>query len=182
LTGELTVFRPATIFPRGAPRDLFLMIINRQRRVPVRVRDLEAFLSRARRVLRLPAGGLTVCFVTNSEMARWNGDYRGKRRATDVLSFPSNELSAKKKGLGARQNSRGSVPTSLVHGATYLGDIAIAPALALHNASRFGRTLESELRILIVHGILHLMGYDHETDNGEMERRELRIRRALELA
>jgi probable rRNA maturation factor len=158
------------------------MIINRQRRVPVRVRDLEEFLSRARRVLRLPAGGLTVCFVTNSEMARWNSAYRGKKSPTDVLSFPSNELPGNKKGHGARHMKRGPQPASPVHGATYLGDIAIAPALALHNASRIGRTLESELRVLIIHGILHLMGYDHETDNGEMERREQRVRRALELA
>ena len=170
------------VFLRRAPRDLFLMIINRQRRVPVHVRDLEKFLSRTRRVLRLPAGRLTVCFVTNSQMARWNSGYRGKKGPTDVLSFPSNEFPRKKKGHGARQTKRGSLPASPIHGATYLGDIAIAPAVALQNASRLGRTLENELRILIVHGVLHLMGYDHETDNGEMERRELRVRRTLELA
>lgn len=176
------VFQQARVFPRWTPRDLYLMILNRQRRVHISVRDLEKFLSRARRVLRLPAGGLTVCFVTNSEMARWNSDYRRKKRPTDVLSFPSNELPAKRKGHGARQNNRMALPESPIHGGSYLGDIAIAPALALHNASRFGRTLEGELRILIVHGILHLMGYDHETDNGEMERREQRVRRALDLA
>jgi probable rRNA maturation factor len=66
--------------------------------------------------------------------------------------------------------------------ASYLGDIAIAPAVARKNAHRFGRTLDDELRILILHGILHLMGYDHETDDGRMDRREQRLHRSLGLA
>jgi probable rRNA maturation factor len=64
----------------------------------------------------------------------------------------------------------------------YLGDIAIAPAVARANAKELGRTFNVEMRILILHGILHLMGYDHETDDGQMERREMRLRRALGLA
>ncbi len=63
-----------------------------------------------------------------------------------------------------------------------MGDIAIAPAVARRNARRFGRTFPDEMRILILHGILHLMGYDHETDDGEMDRREHRLRRELRLA
>ena len=62
-----------------------------------------------------------------------------------------------------------------------MGDIAIAPAVARRNASRFGRTFDDEMRILILHGILHLMGYDHETDDGQMERRENKLRRELRL-
>ena len=69
-------------------------------------------------------------------------------------------------GRGARSDS-------------YLGDIAICPAVARRNARGLGRTLDNEMRILILHGILHLMGYDHETDTGQMERRERRLRRAL---
>ena len=72
--------------------------------------------------------------------------------------------------------------TSFTSSTSYLGDIAIAPVVARENARRFGRTLNDELRILILHGMLHLMGYDHETDNGEMERREQRLRRTLGLA
>ena len=64
----------------------------------------------------------------------------------------------------------------------YWGDIAIAPAIARQNARRFGRDFNDEMRILILHGILHLMGYDHETDNGQMDRREMRLRRQLGLA
>ena len=63
----------------------------------------------------------------------------------------------------------------------YLGDIAIAPSVARRNAPAFGRTFEKEMRILILHGVLHLMGYDHETDSGQMNRREMRLRRRLGL-
>ena len=73
-------------------------------------------------------------------------------------------------------------PRTADFSASYLGDIAIAPAVARRNAHRFGRTFADEMRILIVHGMLHLMGYDHETDTGQMDRRERRVRRALELA
>ena len=59
------------------------------------------------------------------------------------------------------------------------GDIAISPAAAARNARALGRSLDQELRVLILHGLLHLAGYDHETDQGEMERRELRLRRRL---
>ncbi len=64
----------------------------------------------------------------------------------------------------------------------YLGDIAISPVVARRNAERFGRSLSLELRILILHGILHLLGYDHETDSGEMERYELELRSRFKLA
>jgi probable rRNA maturation factor len=67
------------------------------------------------------------------------------------------------------------------HSAQYIGDIAIAPAVAKRNARRFGRSFDHEMRILILHGILHLMGYDHEADNGQMERRESKLRRELRL-
>ena len=64
----------------------------------------------------------------------------------------------------------------------YLGDIAIAPAIARCNARRFGRTFNDEMRILILHGVLHLMGYDHESDQGQMDRRERNLRRECGLA
>ncbi len=133
------------------------MILNRQRRVRVSLKQLERFLVRAQRALHLPANSLTVCLVTNAQIARWNRGYRRKSKPTDVLSFPAEEKS-------------------------YLGDIAIAPAEARRNARRFGRTFEDEIRILILHGMLHLMGYDHETDTGQMDRREQRLRRTLGLA
>ena len=88
-----------------------------------------------------------------------NGSARNGRRRRFSASFASSRSSA-----------------------SYLGDIAIAPAVARRNARRFGRTFDDEMRILILHGMLHLMGYDHETDTGQMDRREKRLRRALGLA
>ena len=160
------------------------MILNRQRRVRVSVRDLGKFLARASRVLRLPSGSFTVCLVTDAEIARWNRGYRGKQGPTDVLSFPTVAQKGKrpmKRKNGTPRKRRSDFPFPRFS-ASYLGDIAIAPAVARRNARRFKRTFEEEMRILIVHGMLHLMGYDHETDTGQMDRRERRVRRRLGLA
>lgn len=146
------------------------MVLNRQRRVAVRVNDLEQFLARARRALGLAPDSLTVCLVTNAEIARWNRTYRGKAVPTDVLSFPTEARSAP-----------GGKPRKSAGDQAYLGDIAIAPAVARENADRLGRSFENEMRILILHGMLHLMGYDHETDTGQMECREQQLRCALGL-
>jgi probable rRNA maturation factor len=150
------------------------MILNRQRQVRVSVAGLEKFLARAGRALRMPLDSFTVCLVTNAEIARWNRAYRGKPRPTDVLSFPSDESNgnrhAKSKNLLTKNQP-----------APYIGDIAIAPQVARRNAERFGRTFDDEMRILMLHGMLHLMGYDHETDTGQMDRRERRLRRQLGL-
>ncbi|MGC2333880.1 MAG: rRNA maturation RNase YbeY [Candidatus Acidiferrales bacterium] len=146
--------------------------------------DLERFLARARRALRLAPDSLTVCLVTNAEITRWNRAYRGKPKATDVLSFPSAEKHprrSKSHDSGPRRRRSSTPSASSPSSASYLGDIAIAPDVARRNARRFGRTLDDEMRILILHGILHLMGYDHETDAGQMDRREQRLRRALGL-
>jgi len=157
------------------------MILNRQRRIRVPSKKLEKFLARAQKEVRLPAGSLTVCLVTNAEIARWNRGYRDKNGPTDVLSFPVNAgtTTHRKNGIFFA-----SPPSGLTSAARhdYLGDIAIAPAVARRNARRFGRTFEDEMRILILHGMLHLMGYDHETDSGQMDRREQRLRRTLGLA
>jgi probable rRNA maturation factor len=174
------------------------MILNQQRRVRVSIAALNRFLSVAQKRLRLPPDSLTVALVTNARMARWNRAYRGKNRPTDVLSFPGDgprphsatqgirsgrppgraPRTAKRKAADPSSISLLSSPSS--H--SYLGDIAIAPAIARQNALHFGRTFDQEMRILILHGVLHLMGYDHETDNGQMERRENRLRRELGLA
>jgi probable rRNA maturation factor len=148
------------------------MIVNRQRRVRVSIGALDKFLRSVIRRLRLPADGLTVCCVSNAEMARWNRTYRGKKRATDVLSFPVD--ATKRSPRNVRGRGRGAANFSA---GDYLGDIAIAPAVARENARQFGRSLDAEMRILILHGVLHLMGYDHETDSGRMERFERRLRR-----
>jgi probable rRNA maturation factor len=175
------------------------MILNQQRRVRVSISGLEKFLAAARRSLRLAPRSITVALVTDAQMKHWNRAYRGKNRPTDVLSFPADvsqaepattrkhrqtrpargtratRLSASRAASGAAF-ARASAPES-----EYLGDIAIAPAVARRNAQRLGRSFDHEMRILILHGILHLLGYDHETDSGQMDRRENRLRRQLGL-
>lgn len=128
------------------------------RRLPagVRRRAVEGF---ARRLGAEVAGGRAFdCLVTtDSELRRLNRTFRGKDAATDVLSFPS----------GAPGH--------------HLGDVAISAGRARAQAQQFGHTLEQEIQILLLHGVLHLMGMDHERDGGRMARAERRWRSALGL-
>lgn len=167
------------------------MILNRQSAARVSVPGLDRFLERVARKLRIAPGALTVCLVTNAQMARWNRAFRHKAGPTDVLSFPAAEANAGRQSRGSHRRapvnrSKNGLSSTSFHSFTssssYLGDIAIAPAVARRNARRFGRTLRDELCILILHGALHLMGYDHETDRGQMDRFERRLRRSLGLA
>ena len=163
------------------------MIINRQRRIPVAVAPLEAFLARLCARLELPEDAVAVCLAGDAAMARWNETYRGKSGTTDVLSFPANGNSrklmrpARQMKLRASQSRQAQSLSSKSPASFYLGDIAVSPETARRNGRRFHRTLPEELRILILHGVLHLLGYDHETDRGQMERLERRLRRELGL-
>jgi probable rRNA maturation factor len=153
------------------------MIINQQKRVRVKIRALGEFLHRAAALLRLPADSATICLVSDAKIAGWNRIYRGKSKPTDVLSFPAEGSGRNGSGKTARRTqgireARGK----------HLGDIAIAPAVAQRNARADGHSLDCELRILTLHGLLHLMGYDHETDDGTMERIEMRLRKKLRIA
>jgi len=165
------------------------MILNRQRSIRIPIQELEKFTERARQSLRLSADAFTICLVTKSEIARWNQAYRGKKGPTDVLSFRNEETLEKPRGAkgsktkaAARKSDKASAASPGREEDGYLGDIAIAPEVARRNARQFGRTLDDEMRILVLHGMLHIMGYDHETDSGQMDRREQRLRRALGLA
>lgn len=163
------------------------MILNQQRRVRVSISGLEKFLAAARNRLRLAPRCLTVALVTDAQIARWNHAYRGKNCPTDVLSFPADgshaEPATRRKHRQPRRTRISAASAASASGSVpeYLGDIAIAPAVARRNALRLGRAFDHEMRILILHGILHLLGYDHETDSGEMDRRENRLRRDLGL-
>jgi len=159
------------------------MIVNRQSRISVPLRALDKFLARARRRLRLSKDSFAVCLVTDTEIARWNRAYRGKSGPTDVLSFATNARKTKRRRAKNGRVRKDDLfdAAAANHSEQYIGDIAIAPAVAKRNASRFGRTFDDEMRILILHGILHLMGYDHEADDGQMERRENKLRRELRL-
>jgi len=150
------------------------VLINRQRAVRVRPQPLDAFLRKACDMVLPPEAGVAVCLVTDAEIAKLNRTYRGKQSPTDVLSFPAD---------GAHRKSATDLRGTRSYGAGFhLGDIAISPAAARRNAQMLGRELQKELRVLILHGVLHLAGYDHETDQGQMERYELRLRRRLGIA
>ena len=133
---------------------------------------------RVRRELGLKQAQVTVCLVSDAEIAGMNQSFRNKRGPTDVLSFPA---------VKVRQPRRSkrlpvSVDPDCLNTDASLGDIAIAPAVAKRNAKNYGRTLPAELKILILHGVLHLLGFDHEADRGEMDRTEKKLRRRLGLA
>jgi probable rRNA maturation factor len=123
--------------------------------------------------LGLEEAGLTVRLVSDAEISRMNETFRKKKGPTDVLSFP---MVARRRPVRLRRGSR------TVRAGEYLGDIAISPATAKRYAKKNGRKLSSELQVLILHGVLHLLGYDHETDRGKMDRIEQKLRKRLGLA
>ena len=129
---------------------------------------LARFLNRGRRELKL-GGEVTLLLTSSAQLKRLNREFRGKDYATDVLSFPpeTQPRRPRKRPAGAR--------------AEYAGDIAISVDIARQNGRAIGHGTAVEIKTLILHGLLHLGGYDHERDNGRMARRELRLRRALRL-
>ena len=154
------------------------MILNRQREVRVARRPLELYLRRVKRELGLTKSDVTICLMSDAEIARLNLDFRKKSGPTDVLSFPASRFRrpARLPTAPSSKNSRHSREQQ------YLGDIAICPATARRYAKKHGRLLPTELRVLILHGLLHLLGYDHETDRGEMDRIERKLRKRLGLS
>ena len=150
------------------------MILNQQREVRVARRPLETFLHRVKRELGLNQSDVTVCLISDKAMARLNQNFRKKKGPTDVLSFPAVVRKTPPR-LRRKSNAANSAKRE------YLGDIAISPATARRYAKNNGRHLVNELRVLILHGVLHLLGYDHETDRGEMDKLEQRLRKRFGL-
>ncbi|HMK30472.1 MAG TPA: rRNA maturation RNase YbeY [Terriglobales bacterium] len=120
-------------------------------------RALARFTERARRAAGV--GKLNVLVTSGREIRRLNHRFRGKDTSTDVLSFPAEP----------------SAPSDLA------GEIAISAETAIANARRLRHSTLDEFKILILHGVIHLAGYDHEHDNGEMAREEARLRKRLGL-
>ncbi|MFO7301137.1 MAG: rRNA maturation RNase YbeY [Acidobacteriota bacterium] len=130
------------------------------RRLPAAARGLGRWLAGA--APASASGTVDLALVGDATMRRLNREFRGVDRATDVLSFPSDDPAARRR--------QGSPPRPL-------GDIAIALGVARRQAREHGHDLRTELRILALHGLLHLLGYDHEQDDGRMRRVEERLRR-----
>jgi probable rRNA maturation factor len=161
------------------------MIVNRQRSIHLTRRPSESFLRKICRELKVATSEVTICFVSDLEIARMNRRFRRKTGPTDVLSFPAFAQGASKVVSDiARRRKRRPLHTAVTGSreSNYLGDIAISPQTAKRNAKKYGRTLADELKILILHGMLHLLGYDHETDRGEMDRLEGKLRQRFHLA
>lgn len=107
-------------------------------------------------------GSVNVLITNSQELRSLNRRFRGKDKSTDVLSFPAPHV-----------NWRKEKPVA--------GELAISAEIARENASRLGHSVAEEIKVLVLHGILHLAGFDHEQDNGEMARAETRLRRQLKL-
>ncbi len=136
-------------------------VVNRQRMHPID-RQATALLSQAvLDAIGESGSSLNIAFIRDRRMRELNRDYRGIDRPTDVLSFVCDE------DQGAAGDGR------------FLGDMAISVETAARYAEKYGITLEREIEHLVIHGTLHLAGYDHETDNGEMNRLEKRLRKRL---
>ncbi len=148
------------------------MILNRQRAVRLARPPLESFLRRVKNELGLDEADLTVCLVSDAEIARMNQKFRKKKGPTDVLSFP---MVTPRRPPRLRRSR-------MIKSGEYLGDIAISPSTARRYAKKYGRKLSNELQVLILHGVLHLLGYDHESDRGEMDRIERKLRKRLGLS
>ena len=117
---------------------------------------LRRFGDRLARTVRLSPESFSAVLVSDRRMREFNRRYRRKSGATDVLSFPLEENG-------------------------YLGDVVISVETARRQARELGHGLQTELQLLLLHGVLHLMGYDHEADTGQMNRRERALRRRLGL-
>jgi probable rRNA maturation factor len=136
-------------------------IINRQRSKPINARQLRELGERALRTIGSSKQTATVVFVGDAAIRKLNKQFRGKDQVTDVLSFP-NEAER----FEAENQSQ-------------LGEVVIAVERAAAQAKQSGLTFSNEVEQLILHGLLHLCGYDHETDNGKMNRLELKLRKKL---
>ena len=135
-------------------------VVNRQRRRRVATQMWATLATEMLTAIGRENGSATIAFVSDARIRELNRSFRGIDKATDVLSFPDSA-----DGTQA--------------GPQNLGDIAVSVETAEAQAAENGLTFDQEISQLILHGLLHLCGYDHETDNGEMNRLEVRLRRKL---
>ena len=136
-------------------------VVNRQRKLKVDCERWQAFSEKALAILPTNSDGVTVAFVSDRAMTELNRMWRHKRGTTDVLSFPAEQ--------DQFENTEGAS----------LGDVVISLEQAARQAKENRMGLDDEIAQLILHGMIHLCGYDHSTDKGEMNRLELRLRKKL---
>jgi len=136
-------------------------VVNRQRKLKIDCERWQAFTTNVLDVMPADVAGVTVAFVSDRAMRELNRLWRHKRGTTDVLSFPA-EQDEFEKTEGPR-----------------LGDVVISVEQAARQAKENKLSLNTEIAQLILHGLLHLCGFDHATDKGEMNRLELKLRGKL---
>lgn len=165
--GDSLRLEPAEPPREPAPARVRFTVQNRQRRFPVNPPALAAFLERvAADAAPGDRRGATLRIVSDRKIRALNRRYREKDGATDVLAFPADPIPAE---LADEEED------------AYLGDLVVSAETAARQAREAGVGLDHEIRVLAVHGYLHLLGYDHERDRGEMARLErvLRLRHGL---
>ena len=133
-------------------------VVNRQRHFKVDTEVWTTFGAKALAAIRKGESSATIAFVSDKRIRELNRQFRGIDKVTDVLSFPAD---------GPDESN--------------LGDIAISTETAATQANENGLSFDDEIAQLILHGLLHLSGHDHETDNGEMNRLEMRLRKKLDI-
>lgn len=143
-------------------------VVNRQRLAGIDAGRIASVADATLGALGRQGTSLTVAFVRDRVMLELNSKFRGRNRTTDVLSFPTEE-----KNQGARGVD------FIATDSEQLGDIVISADTALRQAKEAGHSFAREVDELVIHGVLHLCGYDHETDRGQMNRVELKLRKKL---
>ena len=138
-------------------------VVNRQRKLKLDPERWEKFAAKALQVLPGKPSSVTVAFVSDRMMRELNRRWRGKPETTDVLSFPAEQ--------DQFEEAEGQT----------LGDVVISVEQAARQASENKLSFEDEIAQLILHGLIHLCGYDHSSDNGEMNRLEMRLRKRLRI-
>jgi probable rRNA maturation factor len=136
-------------------------VVNRQRRCRIVAKQWREFTEKALRAIGGDKRSATIVFVSDDAIRKLNRRFRGKSLATDVLSFPA--------GTEFFEEENGS----------HLGDVVISVERAAAQAKANRLSFSGEVEQLILHGLLHLCGYDHETDKGQMNRIELKLRKQL---
>ena len=146
---------------KKVPATAAIQVWNRQRNIRIDSGAVKIFCAALAESLSFSDQAFSVIFTGTAAMHRLNYEWRKKDCATDVLSF--------------------AYDNEFIDGLPFLGEIVIAPEIAARWAAEYGMTTEREIRKLIVHGALHLMGYDHETDCGEMIKIQNRDRKSTRL-
>jgi len=139
------------------------MIVNLQRKVKIDLKPFREFATMADSIVSETTGlSYSIALISDRRMKELNVFFRGKDSTTDVLSFPHE-------------------PDEFDKDESNLGDIVISVEQAARQAAENGLSLQNEIKQLILHGMLHLCGYDHATDNGEINARELELREKLKI-